>query len=153
MVTLDPDDTRPPYAQVVYGLRHESEQGVRQPGYKLPTQRAWASQYRLSVGTSKRALGELQAAGLMVSRQGQAAFVRTRRSVLESVPHSFSSEMLGGLWVTSYKFTTENGSGIHADITQIIPQSSRRITATNYAPVPRTQGYEPTFRNEIEAQL
>jgi hypothetical protein len=107
----------------------------------------------VSVGTIKRALGELQGAGLIISRQGQGAYVRTRRSLLESVPQSFSADMLAGLWVTSYEFNSEGGIRRHADISRITPQSSRRVTAKNYPPDPRTQGHVPSFRNEIEAQL
>jgi DNA-binding transcriptional regulator YhcF (GntR family) len=153
MVTLDPDDTRPPYVQVVAALRQEIEQGVLQPGAKLPTQRQLVSRYGVSTGTIKRALGELQGAGLIVSRQGQGAFVRTRRSVLESVPHNFSADILGGLWVTCYKFHIDDRVDTHADITRVVPQSHRRLTATNYSPEPRNQNYVLTFRNEIEALL
>lgn len=78
MRELDPDDTRPSYAQVVDALRREIEQGVLQPGMKLPTHQQLGSQYGVSIGTVKRALGELQGAGLIISRQGQGAFVRTR---------------------------------------------------------------------------
>lgn len=153
MLKLDPDDTRPPYAQVVDVLRREIEQGVLQPGAKLPTHQQLVSRYGVSVGTIKRALGELQGAGLIISRQGQGAYVRTQRSLLESVPHSFSASTLGGLWVTCYQFTSAQGIQQHADITQLTPQSSRQVTATNYPSDPRTQGYLPPFRNAIEAQL
>ncbi len=154
MGNLDPDDVRPPYAQVADALRNEIEQGVLQPGAKLPTHQQLVSQYNVSLGTVKRALGELQGAGLVISRQGQGAFVRTRRSLLASIPQSFSATRLGGLWVTSYKFTSEKGNiGCHADITKLIPESGRRVTAKNYPPEPRTEGRVSSFRNEIEAQL
>ena len=68
MPTLDPDDARPPYAQVVDALRRDIEEGVLQPGAKLPTHQQLVSQYGVSVGTIKRALGELQGAGLIISR-------------------------------------------------------------------------------------
>jgi DNA-binding transcriptional regulator YhcF (GntR family) len=150
---LDPDDARPPYAQVVDTLRREIEQGVLPAGAKLPTHQQLGSQYGVSIGTIKRALGELQGAGLVISRQGQGTFVRTRRSLLDSVPHTFSAETLGGLWVTCYQFHWEGGIRHHADITRITPQSSRRLTAKNYPPDPRTEGHVPVFRNEVEAQL
>jgi DNA-binding transcriptional regulator YhcF (GntR family) len=153
MSALDPDDTRPPYAQVVDALRQDIEQGTLAPGAKLPTHQQLATRYGVSVGTVKRALGELQGAGLIISRQGQGAFVRTRRTVIDSVPNTFSAEILNGLWVTSYEFFLERGKGTHADITRISPQSSRRVVATNFPPEPRTEGFTPAFRNEIEAQL
>lgn len=154
MRELDPDDVRPPYAQVVDALRSDIEHGVLQPGAKLPTHQQLVAQYGVSVGTVKRAFGELQGAGLIISRQGQGAFVRTRRSLLASVPHSFSAAALVGFWVTCYQFKSEKGGiGCHADITQLTAESSRRVTAKNYPPDPRTQGRVSSFRNEIEGQL
>ena len=75
---LDPDDTRPPYVQVADALRSEIVAGTLAPGAKLASHRTLADRYGVSVGTVKRALGELQGAGLVVSRQGQGAFVRTQ---------------------------------------------------------------------------
>ena len=153
VLRLDPDDVRPPYAQVVDLLRREIDQGTLPAGTKLPTHQELATTFGVSIGTIKRALGELQGANLIVSRQGQGAFVRTRRSVLESVPQSFSAEILAGLWVTSYQFKGAGHTGHHADITRITAQTARRLTAENYPPEPRTQGHIPAFRNEIDAQL
>lgn len=112
-----------------------------------------AATFGVSVGTIKRAISELQGAGLLISRQGQGEFVRSRRSLLEAVPHLFSAEAIAGAWVTAYRFRTEAGAGCHADITQVTAQSSRRWTGTNYPPEPRTKGYSPAFRNDIEAQV
>ena len=153
VLSLDPDDARPPYAQVVDTLRREIDQGTLAAGAKLPTHQQLASQFGVSIGTIKRALSELQGANLIVSRQGQGAFVRTRRSILESIPQSFSAETLAGLWVTCYQFQFGGRTGHHVDITRIVAQTPRRLTARNYPPDPRTQGHVPAFRNEIEAQL
>lgn len=153
MLKLDPDDPRPPYAQVVDALRREIELGALPSGTKLPTHEQLRLHYGVSVGTIKRALGELQGAGLIVSRQGQGAFVRTQRSLLETVPHSFSADVLTGHWLTCYQFVWEEHIGFHADITKITAHSDRRLTARNYPPEPRTQGHLPAFRNDIEAQL
>lgn len=78
MGKLDPDDTRPPYVQVAEAIRTDIAGGVIEPGAKLPSHQAIAEQYGVSIGTVKRALGELQGGGLVVSRQGQGAFVRTQ---------------------------------------------------------------------------
>jgi hypothetical protein len=90
---------------------------------------------------------------VIVSRQGQGAFVRTRRNLLDSVPQSFPAEALAGLWATSYQFKSHRGVCHHADITHVTAQTSRRLTANNYPPDPHTEGHVPPFRNEIEAQL
>ena len=49
--------------------------------------------------------------------------------LLASVPHSFSADILGGFWVTCYQFDSSRGIQCHADITQLTPQSDRRVTA------------------------
>lgn len=153
-MTLDPDDARPPYAQVADALRREIEGGRTPAGSRLETHQQLASKFGVSIGTVKRALGELQGAGLVVSRQGQGTYVRTRRSVLQAIPPSFSAEILEGLWITSYQFKSGTGHiKHHADISYVTAQSNRRLTARNYPPDPRTQTTLPVFRNDIEAHL
>jgi hypothetical protein len=61
-------------------------------------------------------------------------------SLLTSVPHSFSADILGGFWATCYQFESSRGIQCHADITQLTAQSDRRVTAKNYPPDLRTPG-------------
>jgi hypothetical protein len=89
----------------------------------------------------------------IVQDAGQETAFCQPLGLLASVPHSFSADILGGFWVTCYQFDSSRGIQCHADITQITPQSDRRVTAKNYPPNPRTQGQTSSFRNEIEAQL
>ncbi|MGH3566798.1 MAG: hypothetical protein ACRDRH_12345 [Pseudonocardia sp.] len=102
------------------------------------------------------AANEQNLAGQLVCRSLDCAIdtdpAGTRRSLLESVPPSFSADVLNGSWVTCYQFKSRQGIQVHADITYITPESGWRLTATNFPPAPRTQGHAP-FRNEIEAQL
>src|SRR5438067_2009485 len=73
--------------------------------------------------------------------------------VSKAATESARADMLGGFWITSYQFYSEGCLRHHADITRITPQSTRRLTAKNYPPDPRTQGHVPAFRNEIDAQV
>jgi DNA-binding GntR family transcriptional regulator len=75
---LDPDDPRPAYVQVSDALRAAIEDGSLRPGQKLPTHAELVADYGVSLGTVKKALAGLQSDGLIVSRQGGGAFVRTR---------------------------------------------------------------------------
>jgi hypothetical protein len=88
------------------------------------------------------------------------------KSLLASVPHSFSVDMLDGFWVTCYQYDSGHGLRCHADITQVMHESERRVKAWNYPPEaerrvkgvsyppePRTQGRRVPFRNDIEADL
>ncbi|MDQ2710232.1 MAG: GntR family transcriptional regulator [Actinomycetota bacterium] len=74
---LDPDDTRPPYQQVAAAVRELISNGQLIPGSKLPKHEQLIAAYGVSLGTVKRALGQLQNEGLIVSRRGEGAFVRS----------------------------------------------------------------------------
>lgn len=78
MTGLNPDDSRPPYQQVADALRQAIASGKFKPGAKLPSHHAIVGEYRVSLGTVKRAYGVLQADGLIVTRQGQGSFVRNQ---------------------------------------------------------------------------
>lgn len=78
MHELDPDDPRPPYQQVSEVLREAIGGGQYRPGEKLPSHREVADDFGVSIGTIKRAFALLQSQGLIVTRQGQGAFVRTQ---------------------------------------------------------------------------
>jgi len=77
MYELDPDDPRPSYQQVGDRLRAAIRTAELAPGDQLPTQRALAEQFGVAMETVKRALNELRAEGLIVTRQGKGAYVRT----------------------------------------------------------------------------
>ncbi|MGO1055741.1 GntR family transcriptional regulator [Crossiella sp. CA198] len=79
MDKLNPDDSRAPYLQIADALRAEIDKGEYEPGAKLPAHKAVATRFGVSVGTVKQAFARLQAAELIVSRQGQGSFVRTQR--------------------------------------------------------------------------
>ena len=74
---LDPDDSRPPYQQVAAAGRRLIDTGELGAGAKLPKHEQLVATYGVSLGTVKRALGQLQDEGLIVSRRGQGAFVRS----------------------------------------------------------------------------
>lgn len=78
MKSLSPDDPRPPYVQIVRAITTDIAEGSLKPGQKLPSHQELATHYGVSIGTVKRALAELQGAGMVVSRQGQGGFVQSR---------------------------------------------------------------------------
>ena len=78
MNRLDPDDPHPAYLQVAEALRERLRDGRLTAGAKLPNHAQLIDQYGVSLGTIKRALGVLQSEGLIVSRRGEGAFVRSR---------------------------------------------------------------------------
>lgn len=78
MGKLDPDDPRAPYQQVADDLRAAIESGQLAPGAQLPALPTLTAEYGVSTGTARSALNVLRDAGLIVTRQGQGSFVRTR---------------------------------------------------------------------------
>ncbi|MEU1284345.1 GntR family transcriptional regulator [Kitasatospora sp. NPDC005856] len=81
-MALDPDDPRPPYQQVKGSLRASilTKKPGFQPGDKLPSGPALAKHFGVARGTVDRALDELRAEDLIVTRQGSGSFVRERTS-------------------------------------------------------------------------
>ncbi|MBO2455380.1 GntR family transcriptional regulator [Actinomadura barringtoniae] len=70
-----------PYQRIVEDLRAEIFDGTRAPGEKLPSENDLADQYGTSRPTVRRAIALLKSEGLVVSRQGQGAFVRPQPRV------------------------------------------------------------------------
>jgi DNA-binding GntR family transcriptional regulator len=74
---LDPDDPRPAYQQVGDRFRAAIKTGTLPPGSQLPSHRELSEEFGVAMETVKRALNELRAEGLIVTRQGKGTFVRT----------------------------------------------------------------------------
>ncbi|MFJ8912045.1 GntR family transcriptional regulator [Amycolatopsis sp. NPDC102389] len=90
MDKLDPNDSRPPYVQVTERLRALIYGGTYGPGTKLPSLPNLVEQFGVSVGTIKRALGQLQDDQVIVTRQGQGSYVRAS---LPSLPAESSGDV------------------------------------------------------------
>lgn len=91
MGRLDPDDSRPPYLQIAAALTTSIDEGELEPGDQLPALNTLASEYEVSVGTVKSAIGALRDAGRVVTRPGKGSFVRT--SQLEQPGEGSSAEL------------------------------------------------------------
>ena len=65
----------PFYRQVVDQVAQLIRSGVLEPDRQLPSVRELAAQLLVSLITVRRAYSDLEAAGLIVSRQGQGTFV------------------------------------------------------------------------------
>src|SRR6266849_6219608 len=77
-MSLDPDDSRPPYQQVANALRAAILTGKYAPSEKLPSGHELAKHYAVARMTVQQALRILKDEGLVISRQGSGVFVRSR---------------------------------------------------------------------------
>lgn len=76
-MSLDPDDSRPPYQQLADKLRGGIRRGEYPPGSRLPSIAELAEQYGVAKGTVQAALRVLRDSGLVVAKHGKGVFVRT----------------------------------------------------------------------------
>ena len=81
MVTINYRDGRPIYEQVKDDLRRLVVTGAMQPGEKLPSVRALATQLAINPNTIQRAYNELESSGYCCSVPGKGCFaVHTYRA-------------------------------------------------------------------------
>lgn len=76
LVSVDPRDKTPIYAQLDRGLRAAIATGRLRPGDQLPTVRQLAVDLRVNANTVARVYLELERAGVLETRRGVGSFVR-----------------------------------------------------------------------------
>ena len=75
LVSIDPRDATPIYAQLERGLRAAIASGRLQTGDQLPTVRQLAVELRINANTVARVYSELERAGVLETRRGVGSFV------------------------------------------------------------------------------
>ncbi len=75
VVTVDPRDSTPLYAQIERGLRAAIAVGRLQPGDQLPTVRELAVDLRVNANTVARVYADLEREGVLETRRGVGSFV------------------------------------------------------------------------------
>lgn len=75
VVTLDPRDPTPIYAQLERGLRAAIATGRLAPGDQLPTVRQLAVDLRVNANTVARVYTDLERRGVLETRRGVGSFV------------------------------------------------------------------------------
>jgi GntR family transcriptional regulator len=76
IVTIDPRDPTPIYAQLERGLRAAMASGRLRPGDQLPTVRELAVELKVNANTVARVYSELERADVLETRRGVGSFVR-----------------------------------------------------------------------------
>jgi len=81
-IFLSPGDGRPIYKQIISQVKHMLGAGRIRSGDEMPSVRALARQLLINPNTVSRAYRDLEAMGLLVSRQGSGTFVTDTGSPL-----------------------------------------------------------------------
>ena len=75
VVSIDPRDRTPLYAQLERGLRAAIAAGRLRPGDQLPTVRQLAVDLRVNANTVARVYADLERAGVLETRRGVGSFI------------------------------------------------------------------------------
>jgi GntR family transcriptional regulator len=75
LVTIDPRDPTPIYAQVERGLRAAIATSRLRPGDQLPTVRQLAVDLQVNANTIARVYAELERAGVIETKRGVGSFI------------------------------------------------------------------------------
>src|SRR5213594_2638687 len=75
VVSIDPGDSMPIYAQIAHGLRAAIAAGRLRAGDQLPTVRQLAVDLRVNANTVARVYAELERDGVLETRRGVGSFV------------------------------------------------------------------------------
>lgn len=78
LISLNPGDPTPIYAQIERGIRAAVATGRLSPGDQLPTVRQLAVDLRVNANTVARVYLELERAGLVETRRGVGTFVTAK---------------------------------------------------------------------------
>ena len=76
MLSVDPSDPTPLYAQLERGIRAAIAAGRLRPGDRLPTVRQLAVELRINANTVAKVYAELERAGVLATQRGIGTFVR-----------------------------------------------------------------------------
>jgi GntR family transcriptional regulator len=79
LVSIEPRDATPIYAQLDRGLRAAIATGRLRSGEQLPTVRQLAVELRVNANTVARVYAELERAGILETRRGVGSFVSATR--------------------------------------------------------------------------
>ncbi len=75
IVSIDPRDATPIYAQLQRGLRAAIATGRLKPGDQLPTVRQLAVELQINANTVARVYVELERAGVLETKRGVGSFI------------------------------------------------------------------------------
>ena len=75
VLTVDPHDSTPIYAQLERGVRAAIATGRLKPGDQLPTVRQMAVELRVNANTVARVYAELERSGVIETKRGVGSFI------------------------------------------------------------------------------
>lgn len=94
MLSVDPSDPTPIYAQLERAIRAEIAAGRLRVGDRLPTVRKLAVDLRINANTVAKVYSELERGGVLATQRGVGTFVRERTEAQSAKPASRERERI-----------------------------------------------------------
>ncbi|MHB9023797.1 MAG: GntR family transcriptional regulator [Armatimonadota bacterium] len=100
---VDPTSSTPLYAQLVEQVKRAIAAGTLQAGDALPSLREVATRLRINPLTVKKAYGELEAQGIVVTEHGRGTFVTAGSTVFSAqYRHEALAQIIDRLLIEAY---------------------------------------------------
>jgi GntR family transcriptional regulator len=124
VVSIDPSDATPIYAQLERGFRAAIAAGRLRPGDQLPTVRQLAVQLRINANTVARVYAELERTGVLETRRGVGSFVRI--GSVEARPPNERARRLRAFTTRVLADAGANGFTVDDMVTALLEQRSAK---------------------------
>ena len=122
VVSIDPSDATPIYAQLERGFRAAIATGRLLQGAQLPTVRQLAVQLRINANTVARVYAELERTGVLETRRGVGSFVRI--GSVEARPPNERARRLRAFTTRVLADAGANGFTVDDMVTALLEQRS-----------------------------
>jgi GntR family transcriptional regulator len=124
VVSIDPSDATPIYAQLERGFRAAIAAGRLRLGDQLPTVRQLAVQLRINANTVARVYAELERTGVLETRRGVGSFVRI--GSVEARPPNERARRLRAFTTRVLADAGANGFTVDDMVTALLEQRSAK---------------------------
>jgi GntR family transcriptional regulator len=124
VVSIDPRDATPIYAQLERGFRAAIAAGRLRQGDQLPTVRQLAVQLRINANTVARVYAELERTGVLETRRGVGSFVRI--GSVEARPPNERARRLRAFTTRVLADAGANGFTVDDMVTALLEQRSAK---------------------------
>jgi GntR family transcriptional regulator len=124
VVSIDPRDATPIYAQLERGFRAAIAAGRLRLGDQLPTVRQLAVQLRINANTVARVYAELERTGVLETRRGVGSFVRI--GSVEARPPNERARRLRAFTTRVLADAGANGFTVDDVVTALLEQRSAK---------------------------
>lgn len=130
LITIDEDDPRPVFRQIVEEVERCAATGILRPNDALPAVRELAKDLKVNPNTVQQAYRELERAGMAYVRRGVGTFVAQRISVSSAKRASVARDIANRFLREGFRHGLL-ASDLMQALREIAPESAAQTRGTN----------------------